>query len=217
MNDFMDYLSKNGAGSGIGQLLGGLFGLFGGNKGKNPADSAMGYLDQIPEQMRPFFEKYMNAGGDALSSLMPEYQKLLGGDVYNKLASGYKESPGYKHALQEALGASSNAAAAGGMLGTPMAQQNAMETAQGVSSKDFKDYMASQMGLYGQGLSGLSDINKMGYGANTDFANMLGSLFGQKAQYAYAGQDAANKAKSQNWSDIFGGIGGLLPFLNGKF
>lgn len=212
-NDFMNYLKRSSMGSGAGQLFGGLFNLFGNNNNKNPADAAMNHLDQVPGQMSPYYQPYMNAGNSALSKLLPELQKLLGnpGEIYNKMASGYKESPGYQQALKAALGASSNAAAAGGMLGTPMAQSNAMETAQGFASKDFNNYISSLLGLHSQGLSGLSDINKMGFGANTDFANMLGNLAGQKSQYAFAGQDAMNRSKSNGWADVFGGLAGMLP------
>lgn len=194
---------------GIASAAGGLFGMFG-KKNKNPADAANGYLDQIPGQVNPYYQPYMDAGKGALNTLQGQYGNLLNntGDVYNKLAGGYKESPGYQFALKQALGAGQNSSAAGGMLGTPADQQQQMGIAQDLSSKDFGNYMQNQMGLYGAGLSGMGNINQMGFDASTGYGNMLGSILGQKAQNAFSGQAGMNQGRQQNMNDIFGGIGG---------
>lgn len=202
-----DYSSLFG---GLGQLGGGLAGLFGLGKGKNPADVANKYLDQIPGQSQQYYQPYQQSGMDALKKLQEQYGGLLGGDVQNKLGENYKQSPGYANALKEALGAGSNAAAAGGMLGTPVHQDDLMNRAGDVASKDYNNYLQNQLGLYGMGLQGEQGLNEQGYGANTDWANLLANINQQKAAYGYQGQNANNQAGQQNWNNIFGGLGSLF-------
>lgn len=186
-SDTLDWLKKMGLFGGLGQAAGGAFGMF--NQGKNPADSANEYLNKIP-----------GSYGD----LNDEYGKLMHGDVYDRLAGGYKQSPGYKYQLDQAMAAGNNAAAAGGKLGTLGHQQLSEETAQGIASQDFDKYMQGQLGLYGQGLGG-----------SQDYANALSNMYGQQAQYGYAGQAGKNQARGSNIGDIFGGIGGALGSLGG--
>ncbi len=203
-------------GSGLSQMGGGLAGLFGLGKGDNPADVANQYLNKIPGQMNPYYKPYQQAGLEAMKGLQGQYGDLLSGNVQNKLGESYKESPGYKKAMEAALMGSNNANAAGGMLGTGVNQQANMNAAGDVASKDYNSYLTNQMNLYGQGLQGQQGINQMGFGANTDFANMLGSLLGQQGQYGYAGQDAENKAGQANWANIFGGLGSLFGMGGNK-
>lgn len=203
----MDPLSLIG---GIGSILGGLGGLFG--KKKNPADDANRYLSQIPGKMNPYYQPYINAGRGALDTLRSEYGNLLNNPsgVYGKLAQDYEPSKGYQFLLQQALNAGDNASARGGMLGTPQHQQEAMQTAQGLASQDFEKYLHNIMGLYQGGLGGMQGLEQQGYGASTDYGNMLGSVLGQQAQNAYAGRAGMNQANSQNWSNIFGGLGSIF-------
>lgn len=199
---------------GLGSLAGGLFGLFG--KKKNPMDEANKYLNQIPGQMQPYYQPYQQAGLDTLKQLQGEYGKLLGDPnaMYNKFAEGYKESPGYQFKLKQALGAGNNAAAAGGFAGSPEHEQLSMQTANDIASQDFNNYLSQIAGLYGQGLQGTQGLENQGYGANTDYANMLGQLLGQQGKMAYEGANAANTASGQNWGNIFGGLGQIGSGLN---
>lgn len=194
---------------GIASAAGGLFGMFGNKKKNNPANAANPYLDQIPGQMKQYYQPYMDAGNSAMSSLQGEYGKLMGdpASMYNKFAEGYKESPGYKFKLDQAMNAARNASAAGGMLGTPQDQQQAMQTATGIADQDFNDYMSQISGLYGKGLEGEQGIENQGFDANTSFANMLAQILGQKGMNAFTGQQGQNQANSQNWSNLFSGIG----------
>lgn len=192
---------------GIGSAIGGIAGLF--HKQKNPADAANKYLDKIPGAMQPYYQPYMQAGKGALGNLQNMYGELTGnpGELFSRLGAGYQASPGYQFALKQALAAGGNAAAAGGMLGTPQHRDNNMETAQGLASKDFENYINHVLGLYGQGREGLEELNKLGYGANTGYGNVLGSVLGQQAQNAFTGQTGLNQANQANWSNIFGGLG----------
>lgn len=195
---------------GLGSGLGGAAGLLGLGKGKNPADVANQYIDQIPGQTKPLYQPYMDTGNQA----MQQFMQMLGqnpSDVYNKLGEGYKESPGYKYSLEQALKAGTNANAAGGMLGTPMHQQQNMETAQGLASQDFEKYMNHVLGLNTENKQGLGQLTGLGYNASSDYASGLANNLGQKASYGFAGQAAENQKKSNDWSNVFG----ALPWLFG--
>jgi len=196
-----------GAIPGIASAAGGLANMFWPKK--DPAKEAGNYLDQIPGAMAPYYSPYMKMGRKELGNLVDEYGNLVGntGDIYNKLASGYTQSPGYQRALQEALQAGGNAAAAGGLLGTPMNQEQQMGIAQDIASKDFNNYLQSVLDLYGQGLQGEQGLENQGYEANTGFANMLGQIQGQKAQNAYNSASGQNQAMGTNLGNIFGGFG----------
>lgn len=202
-------LNMFGMGAGAAGIGGGLYNLFSGGSGISK--EANKYLNQIPGAMQPYYQPYMGAGQNALGQLMGQYGQLTGntGDVYNKLAGGYQQSPGFQSALKQALGAASNQAAAGGMSGTPQAQLQAADVAGTLSQKDFGDYMGRMMGLYGTGLQGMSGINQMGYDASTGYGNMLGNILGQQAQYGAMEKAMQNQKRGQGMGQLFGGLGTL--------
>lgn len=202
----MDWMQSLGLFGGLGQAGQGLFGLFGGNK-NNPANAANKYLNQIPGAVEPYYSPFINAGKGAMGDLQNQYKDLISGNVQNQLGQNYKESPGYQFKLKQALQAGSNAAAAGGMLGTPMNQQNQMQTANDLAAQDYNDYIKNQMGLYGLGTGIGSDIFGKGYDASTGYGNLLGSTLGTQAQYGYAGQAGQNQGNANAWNNIFQGLG----------
>ena len=205
-NEFMQHMMQMmGIGGGLGTAAGGAFGLF--NKNKNPGTVASNTIGQIPGQTKQYYQPYMDAGKGALGDLQNQYKDLLGGTKQNQLGESYKESPGYQFALKQALAASNNANAAGGMLGTPMNQQNNMEAAQGIASKDYGNYMQNQMGLYGQGLQGEQGLNTQGQTASSNYADTIGNALSQQAGYQYAGQAGQNQNKSNMLSNILSGLG----------
>jgi hypothetical protein len=202
-------LNMFGMGAGAAGIGGGLYNLFGGGPGISK--EANKYLNQIPGAMQPYYQPYMGAGQNALGQLMGQYGQLTGstGDVYNRLAGGYQQSPGFQSALKQALGAAGNQAAAGGMTGTPQAQLQSADVAGTLSQKDFGDYMGRMMGLYNTGLQGMSGINQMGYDASTGYGNMLGSILGQQGQYAAMEKAMRNQQRGQGMGQLFGGLGTL--------
>lgn len=183
----------------------GLFDMF--SHHKNPANSAINELNKTPEQVRPYYQPYIDAGKGLPDELRNRYKDMLDdpNKLYNQLASGYKQSPGYANTLREALGGVSNATAAGGMLGTPQHQKDAAQVAGDVADKDFETYLKHMFGINERGLKGEEGINDKAYGANTDYANILANLNQQKAQYQYAGQTGKNQQNAANWANIFGG------------
>ena len=195
-----------GIGGGLGSAGLGAWNAFGGGY-KDPTKRASETIGQIPGQTNQYYQPWADAGKGALGDLQNQYGDLLGGKTYDKLAAGYKESPGYQFKLNQALGAGSNAAAEGGMLGTPMHQQGNMELANDIAGKDFQDYLNSQMGLYGLGLSGEQGINQMGYNASDAQANTLANALSQQGQMQMYGDVGKNMWKQQGMNNIFSGLG----------
>lgn len=182
---------------------------------EDPSKAANQYLQQIPGAMQPYYQPYMEAGKGAMTDLQNQYGQMTSdpGALMSKLSAGYKESPGYQQALRAALQAGQNASAAGGMLGTPQDQTQAMDTASGMASKDYEAYMKHIMDLFGGGLSGEQGINKMGFDASTGYADSLGQVLGQQGQNAFAGAAGRNTARGQDWSNIFKAAGTVAPFF----
>lgn len=193
----------NYIGAGLG-LLGGASSLF----GEDPAEAAAPYLGGIGRETKPYYDPYIQAGREAIGQVQPEYQRLIQdpSGALARIGAGYQASPGYQFTLGQAQKAAQQAAAAGGMLGTPAQQQRMSEITSNLASQDYNNYLRNVMGLYGQGLSGLSGIGQMGYGASDAMARMLAQQMASQAQLQYAG--AANR--NQGIGGILGDIGGIL-------
>lgn len=193
---------------GLGMFGSGVAGLFGGNK--NPFDKANKYYEQIPGQVGPYYDPYMQSGKRALGGLEEEYGDLLGdpGGKLNQFGEGYQQSPGFKFALDQALGASGRAAAAGGMAGSPAHQQDAMQTATGLANQDYYNWLDKTTGLYGKGLEGQQGLAGMGFNANKNMADMIAQMLAQQGDAAFKGQASQNQ--SNPWGNIFGGLLGAF-------
>jgi len=199
---------------GPGAIWNGIKSLTGGNA-KNPYDSAEGYFNQIPGRLHEGYDPYINAGRSAMGDLQGQYGQLINDPnaMYNKFAKGYQQSPGYQWQLGQGMNAAGNAAAAGGMAGSPQHQQQAATMAEGLANQDFQRYMDSITGMYGKGISGLEGINTMGYGASTGLADSLANHLAMQGQSAFAGQASQNQARGNMWGNIIGGAGALAAFL----
>lgn len=172
----------------------------------NPADKANDYLEQIPGKIKPYYDPYVNAGRGTLDDLMKQYSGLMKdpGSILSQLGKGFTKSPGYDFAKSQGLQGINNAAAAGGMLGTAQHQQQAGELSTNLANQDFNNYLQKALGLWGTGLQGKEDINKIGFDAATGLAGNLAGNLASQGQAAYEGQAGRNKF----WSDLIGtGIG----------
>ncbi len=183
--------------------------------GKNPADAASPYLQQIPGAVNPYYQPYINQGQQANQNLMGQYGQLINnpGDKFSQLGQGYKQSPGYQFKLNQALQAGNNASAAGGMAGSPMHQQQSMQTANDIASQDYNDYINHILGLYGYGLQGEQGLGQQGYEASRGYGDILGSNLAQQGQLAYEGQAGQNANRGQLAGNLISGaatIGGAM-------
>lgn len=195
-------------GSGLAGILGGLWGM---GQDNNPADAGMPYLNQIGSTITPYYQPYMDAGKSMIPGLEAQYGQLVNnpGAVMNHIGQSFQQSPGYQFQVNQALNAANRAAAAGGTLGTPMEQQGIASTVNGLANQDYYNYLNHALGMYGQGLGGMSHMFDTGFMASNGLANNLAQALSAQAQMAYAGQASQNQANNGFMGDIMGGIGSI--------
>lgn len=186
--------------------------------GKNPAPSAMPYIQNIPGMASPFITPYYNAGLGALPQLQNQFGGLTSapGAKLNEIGAGYQQSPGFKFALDQALGASNRSAAAGGMAGSPAHQQESMGLATNLANQDYNNYMNQALGLYGMGLGGQQGLYAGGLQTGTNLSDMIANSLAQAGNLAFRGQQEKNAGQRSLLgglgSAIGAGIGAFTPF-----
>lgn len=212
--------------AGMGALGGGMAGLLGnlfGGGFQNPADSAMPYLDKIPSTLQPYFQPYIQHGEQAYGQmqdinklLQSQYGSMMGdpNKFLANISSGYKQSPGYQFALNQALQGAKNAAASGGSLGTPANQQQMAGISEQMANRDFQQYLQNALGILGtgqQGMGGLSHQYQDIYGIGANMSGQYGTDLAQalmsQAQMAEAGSEAENKynqSQMGGWGNLAG-------------
>lgn len=203
MDGIQDLMKMQGLG-GIGAGLGNMF-----SDWSNPADAAMPYFGQISDQLKQYMNPYIQRGNQALDITQGQYGNLINDPsaMYNKIASGYQQSPGFQFALKQGLNAADNRNAAGGMSLSPAAEQNRMEVATGLANQDFGNYMGRATGLYNTGLSGMQGIGNMGFDASKSLSENLASMLLSQAMLAYQGQNAENQHDDGGLGSLLGGLG----------
>lgn len=178
----------------------------------NPANSGMNYLNQISSTIQPYYQPYIDSGNQALGSLMGQYNTLLTNpdSVISMAGQGFQSSPGYQYDYNQGMNAANEAAAAGGMLGTPASQQQAASMSENLANQDYNSYLDNSLGLYKTGLQGMGGINQLGYNASNEMAGSLASALTDQAGMAYKGQANQNAANANTMSAM---ISGLTSFL----
>lgn len=188
----------------------------------NPAKTASPYLDRIPETLRPYFQRYIDQGQQVDPTLQGQYTSMASNpsDFLKNISQGYQQSPGYQFRLNQALGGANNAAAAGGMLGSPAHQQQNEQVAEGLANQDYEGWLNHVMGLFGQGQTGLQGISNRSFGASTGYGENLANSLMNQAGLAYQGEAEQNKynqaesnARNQAFGDVAGFAAKMIPFL----
>lgn len=168
--------------------------------GVSTSGSPSGIISQYSSYLKPFYQTGVNA--------MSQYSNLAGqlaqdpAGFTNQIMSGYTASP-YEQYQQQLLGQQANqAAAAGGMLGTPNEQQALMQKAQQMAGASQQQYYQDVMQPFQMGAQGLQDLTHQGYQTAGQYGDLLGNL-GQ----IQASQDSQN----QNLlGSLIGGAAGIL-------
>lgn len=179
---------------------------------KNPADEANKYIGQIPGQVHPYFDPYIQAGQRSIPNLEEQYNQLLTNpsDKLGEFGQGYQQSPGFKFSLQQALQSVNGRAAAGGMAGSPQNNQQDMEVATQLSNQDYYNYLNHVMGLYGQGLSGEQGLYSGGQNASTNMANSIAQTLAQQGNLAFQGGRQQNQNNNDFWGSLASIAGAFL-------
>lgn len=209
-----------GLGAGLGGALGGaMYNWFG--NWQNPAKGAQSYYGQIAPNTSQYYNPYIQSGQAALPALQGQYNSLMSdpGGMYSHVANNFQASPGYQFALGQGLNASENSAAAGGMGGTPQAQQNAANVSTGLANQNYYQYMnsalPSYMGMYGMGLQGEQGLAGMGQMAGNQYGNLYANAMASQGNLAYSGQNAYNQQQQNAYGSEGAGLGGMLGGLAG--
>ena len=174
-----------------GGAIGGAAGLATGFFGNKDPSEAARMIDNIPGRVKPFLNPYIGAGQGAIPYLQQQYAGLTSdpSGFINRIGAGYKESPGFKFALEKALAGGNRASAAGGMGGSPSSSLWGMETAQGLASQDYNTFLQNALSQYGLGLKGEEGLANMGEKAATGYGDLLSQALSQEAKMKYGGQN----------------------------
>lgn len=185
----------------------GIFDLF---FAKDPSDDASKYLDQMGGSVDKYMDPYINAGKDTMPLLQGQYKQLMNDptSIMSMVGNKYQQSPGYQFQTQQAEGAANRAGAAGGMLGSPQQQQQIAQSINGIANQDYNGFLDRGLGLYGQGMSGMNDINHMGMDASSQAMMAKIQAYLAQATNAYAGAANSNQTKSGGIGSILGGMFG---------
>lgn len=194
----------------LSMLGGGLGSLFGGLSSRNPADSAMPYLQGIEGKMSPYYDPYIQAGRRSLGTLEGQYGNLINDPtaIMSAIGGKFQASPGYQYNVNEATRAANQSAAASGMAGSPQEQAELAQTVHGLANQDYQQFLNTGLGMYQTGLGGLSNINQMGYNASNELAQSIANSLMMQAKLAYSGQADQN----QSMGGMLGGLGSLAGF-----
>jgi len=152
-------------------------------------------------------QQYGNLTG-AGTQLQNQYSSIAANpnQNLNQIGAGYQQSPGYNFALQQALMASNNTAAAGGLSGSPQNQQNNASVASGLANQDYYNYLGNALSSQQSGLSGLSSLYGTGL---TGTQGLYGAgLSGQQGILAQ-GNQTLNNLEGQGYSAATGLAGNL--------
>jgi hypothetical protein len=181
--------------------------LSGGGGGKNPADAAMPYLNQIPGTIAPYFNPFITQG-NASAPIMRGLFDAMSTDpasVLENIMGSYQPSKSYQLKKDEMTKAAGNTAAAGGMRGSLQDITNESRITDALLGDDMQQWLNNVLGIQGKGLEGISHLYDTGYDASKSLAGDLSNVLGTQAGLAFQGQ--ANKNQKQ--SDMWGGLGKL--------
>ncbi len=199
-------MDSNMFGSGLGGLLGGMFG----NSG-SPYGDAMSQYQKYMQQAQGVQNPFLQAGTGAIGN----YQNWLQGmqdptKFMNNMMGQYQESPFAKFQQQQGMRAANNMGSATGMTGSTPLMQQAQQNAQNISSGDMNNWLQNVLGINSQYGQGQQNLMNMGQGS----ANALSGMYGQMGQQMGEGAYGQRAGQNQDfWNMLGGGMGMLGSFF----
>jgi len=142
--------------------------MFGGNQWENMLAGGilpgmmMGQQHQQTAPQGPGASSYLSQIPDILKQYSGQYKGMMEDPtgIMSKFGSKFQASPGYQYQLGQGEQAIGQAAAAGGMAGSPQQQQQSAGMAEGLANQDYHNYMNQALGLYGKGAQGYSGLGE---------------------------------------------------------
>lgn len=182
--------------------------------GKNPADAAMPYLNEIPGMEKKYYEPYIEHGNEAYNTINPEFSGMAKDPVafLEQIMKGYEPSKAYQLRRDETQRAAGNSAAAGGMRGSINDITNQSRLTDALLGDDMQQWLNNVLGLETQGLKGEQGFYDTGFNATKGLTGDLSNVLGTQAGLAFQGQANQNQSKSDLLSGIMKAIGSIAGF-----
>jgi hypothetical protein len=139
------------------------------NNGSNMMGALQGYM-QNGEHAPMDFLNNAEMAGNTLNGQLSQMATNPGAYM-NHIGQSFQQSPGYQWGVKQATMAANRAAAAGGMVGSPMEQQTLAQNIMGMANQNYGNWMNRAMGQEQMGLSGLQNMYQMG-------GNMANNMYG---------------------------------------
>ena len=189
-------------GSGLGGLLGGMFG----NSGK-PYDKAMEEYQKYMQMGQGVQQPYLDAGKEGLGNYQEwlKGQKDPGGFI-NNLMGQYQQSPYNSYLQGQAQNAGINAGSANGTMGSSALMQQMQQNAGNISQQGMDSWLQNALGINSQYGQGQPNLMQGGQGAANSLMNMYSNMGNKMGDAAY-GKEAG---KQNDWWNMLGGVGGII-------
>lgn len=172
-------------------------------------------IGQIPSQLKPYYDPFINAGTSAIPTLQDQYSKLMNdpGGMFNQMGQSFQKSPGFDFAMQQALQGSNHAAAAGGMAGSPQHEQQNQQLATNLADQDYYNYMDHVMPMYSQGLHGEEGLMHQGFSATSELTQQIAQALAAQSMMQFAQNAGKKQSQSDMFGDILGGAAAAMKFI----
>lgn len=182
--------------------------------GKNPADAAMPYLNQISGMEHQAYDPYIQHGNDAYNVLNPQYSHMASDPTafLEQIMKGYEPSKAYQLRRDETQRAAGNTAAAGGMRGSINDITNQARLTDSLLGEDMQQWLNNVLGLQKQGLEGEQGFYNTGFNATKGLTGDLANVLGTQAGLAFQGQANQNQSRNDLLSGLMKAFGGIAGF-----
>ena len=188
------------------------FNLFnmGGNKQQSPFDAAAPYYKKSEDAIKGFAKTYTDRGDAQYEGLNEQYASMMNDPAafLEQIMGGYEQSSGYQRSLDEALGAASAAASAGGYSGLPSDQQGQGRLASSMMNDDMSRYIQQVLGIQDRGTGGSQGFYDQGYGAAKSASSDMSNLFGSQGSAAF-GQARQDQQSQQDMQKMIAQVIGM--------
>lgn len=185
--------------------------------GKNPADAAMPYYEQIPDILKQYLQPFVDQGMDSMSILSSQYGDLVNDPTsfIDSIMNDYTSSAGYKAQSEQMLGQAANTSAAGGFTGTSTDVYNQSKIVNDLMAQDQQQYLQNALGVYGTGLQGEQSLFNTGYNAAGQLSSGLAGNLSTEGSLAFQGQAQKNASNNALMSSLAKAAGAGAGFYFG--
>lgn len=163
-------------------------------------DSDSGEYGKLNDIQHKYYDPYVQQGQQAGDLLRGQYDPMTSdpSGYLDGIMKNYKPTEQYQQRREEALGAMSNTAAAGGIRGTQQDQLSQGRMADRLMGEDMQQYLNNVLGIQKTGMEGERDFYNKGYDASGRLEQGLSNVLGTKMTRDFQG----NQQQMQMLSDL---------------